>query len=60
MSQVFHFIVSQEYNKLHLGGLQKQIQENSIIPENVWCTSYTNYHNSSSDSLLVLFLLSVW
>lgn len=52
-------MVFQEQNKFHLGGVQKQIQENSIIPENLWCTSYINYHRSSLDSLFVLFYVSV-
>lgn len=33
MLQVFYFIF-QEYNKFSLGGLQKQIPQNSIVPEN--------------------------
>lgn len=60
MSQVFHFTVFQEYSKFSLGGLQKQIQANSKIPESLWCTSHLHYHKCSSTLVALWVFGNCW
>lgn len=54
----FHFIIFKGYNKISLG-LQKQMQEDTIVPKKLWCTSYRKYNRSPGDLFLGLKGLAI-